>query len=151
MPDRAEIDRVVAACLSNAEELLHAAKGVAQTGSNHISYHLAALALEETGKAAMIFMSTLREITEDGKKKPIDWIEDHERKIFWGIWSLSFDKGDPAKGIKQAMEIAKFVHETRLATLYVNPNDPDARTRINTEQVQNLMQSGVPPALPGRQ
>jgi AbiV family abortive infection protein len=139
MRDRAEIDRIVAACLGNAEELLNAAKCVAQTSSNHVGYHLATLALEEIGKAAMISMSSLREATDEERKGPIDWIDNHQRKLFWALWSIRFDKEVPGKSIQEAMDIAKSVHETRLATLYVDPNDPDARTRITIEQLQNLI------------
>ena len=139
MQDRAEIDRIMAACLSNAEELLNASKVVAQSGSNHIAYHLAALALEEVGKASMIFMSSLRDPTEEEKKRPIDWIDNHERKLFWALWSLRFDSDEPTKGIKQALDIARIIHQTRLAAMYVELGDPDARTRIDAEQVRNLI------------
>src|ERR1035437_7235555 len=135
-----ETERVRAACVENAEALLNAATVVAaQPGSNNIAYHLAALALEEIGKSSMIFMSSLRAPGDEERKRPIDWIEDHERKLFWAIWSLRIDGKNPTKGIQQAFEIAKHIHETRLATLYVDPGDPDARKRVSDEEVQNLL------------
>src|SRR6266849_836542 len=141
MENRTEIERITVACLQNAEELLNAAKAVEKQGSIHIAYHLAALALEEIGKSSMIFMSSLRSPRdeEEERKRPVDWIDDHERKLFWAIWSPGCDKEVPWQGIQQAMDVAKFIHETRLETLYVAPADPGARTRISEEQLQNLL------------
>jgi AbiV family abortive infection protein len=135
-----EIARIRAACVENAEALLNAAKVVAtQPGSNNIAHHLAALALEEVGKSSMIFMSSLRTPGDEERKRPVDWIEDHERKLFWAIFSLRMDGKNPTKGIQQAFEIAKHIHETRLATLYVDPADPDARKGVSDDDVQNLI------------
>lgn len=134
------IARIRAACVENAEELLNAAAVTAkQEGSNHIAYHLAALALEEIGKSSMIFMSSLRTHGDEERKRPVDWIEDHERKLFWAIWSLRMDGSNPTKGIQQAFEIAKHIHGTRLATLYVDPRDPDARKRVSDQDVETLL------------
>lgn len=78
IPLQTETERARAACVENAEALLTAATVVAaQPGSNHIAYHLAALALEEIGKSSMIFMSSLRTPGDEERKRPIDWIEDH--------------------------------------------------------------------------
>ena len=140
MPTPEEIERIRAACVENAESLLNAATTMAgQQGSNHIAYHLAALALEEIGKSSMIFMSSLRTPGDEERKRPVDWIEDHERKLFWAIFSLRMDGKNPTEGIQQAFEIARHIHETRLATLYVDPGDPDARKRISDEEVLHLL------------
>jgi AbiV family abortive infection protein len=141
MQSQAEVERIRTNCIENAEELWNAALLVAEQHRNHIAYHLAALALEEIGKSSMVFMSSLRSGRGDGAegKRPIDWIDDHERKLFWAIWSLRFNKGDPSKSIQQSIDIAKFIHETRLNTLYVDVNDPAARTRISDDEVQNLL------------
>lgn len=134
------IARIRAACVENAEELLNAAAVTAkQEGSNHIAYHLAALALEEIGKSSMIFMSSLRMHGDEERKRPVDWIEDHERKLFWAIWSLRMDGSNPTKGIQQAFEIAKHIHGARLAALYVDPRDPDARKRVSDQDVETLL------------
>ena len=139
MRSPANIERIRAACVENAEELLNDATALADRQSNHVAYHLAALALEEIGKSSMIFMSSLRTPGDEEHKQPVDWIEDHERKLFWGIWSLRMDGKNPTEGIQQAFEIARRIHETRLGTLYVDPDDPDARKRISDEEVQNLL------------
>ena len=138
---KSEIARVRAACVDNAEALLNAATVTAgQAGSNHIAYHLAALAMEEIGKSSMIFMSSLRMPREEERRRPVDWIEDHERKLFWAIWSMRmFDGKNPTEGIQQAFDIAKHIHETRLATLYIDPADPDARKTISDDDVRNLI------------
>ena|ERR1022692_118747 len=134
-----EVERITVACTNNAEELLNAAKEVARNGSNHIAYHLAALALEEIGKSAMIFMSSLREPRKEEHRPPSDWIDDHERKLFWAIWSPKLDKEAPWQGIQQVMDIARHIHETRLATLYVDPKDLDSRSRITSSELQVLL------------
>ena len=134
------IARVRGACVENAEALLNAATVVAgQPGSNNIAYHLAALALEEIGKSSMIFMSSLRAPGDEEHKRPVDWIEDHERKLFWAIYSLRMDGSNPTKTIQQAFGIAKHIHETRLATLYVDPQYPEARRSVSEEEVQVLL------------
>jgi AbiV family abortive infection protein len=140
MRNREQIERVRAACIQNAEELLNAAKQMAKPGTAHIAYHLVTLALEEVGKSSMIFMSSLRDSPDQNDRKgPVDWIDDHERKLFWAIWSPRFDKEAPWQGIQQAMDVGKAIHATRLATLYVDPDDPDARLRISENQLQNLL------------
>jgi AbiV family abortive infection protein len=53
------INRVIKACIANADQLLSAAKEIRKPRRNHIAYHLAALALEEIGKATMITMGSL--------------------------------------------------------------------------------------------
>ena len=141
MENRTEIERIMAACIQNAEELLNAARAVPK-GSNHIALHLTALALEEIGKSSMIFMSSLRDPGQgdEDRKRPVNWIEDHERKLFWAVWSPRFDNDAPWQGIQQAMNLAKHIHEARLATLYVDPADPDARTRILDAELENLIE-----------
>ena len=47
----------------------------------------------------MIFMSSLRDHAAADRKHPADWIEDHERKLFWAVWSLRLDKASPWKSI----------------------------------------------------
>lgn len=87
----------------------------------------------------MIFMSSLHEVGNQDERRPDDWIDDHERKLFWAIWSPRFDREVPWQGIQNAMDIAKYIHETRLATLYVDPADPERRSTIPDEQLQNLI------------
>jgi AbiV family abortive infection protein len=141
MKHKTEIERIRSECMGNAAELLAAAKDTTkQPGRNHIAYHLATLALEEVGKSSMIFMSSLRAGDEDEeRKRPVDWIDNHERKLFWAIWSLRLNKSTPWKGIQQAIDIASHIHQNRLGTLYVGMADPEARKRVSGEEVQNLL------------
>jgi AbiV family abortive infection protein len=134
-----EVERIMVACTNNAEELLNVAKEVAKKNTNHIAYHLSVLALEEIGKSAMILMSSLGSPREEERKRPSDWIDDHERKLFWALWSPRIDKEAPWQGIQQATDLARQIHETRLATLYVDPKDLDARTRITSTELQALL------------
>lgn len=50
-----------------------------------------------------------------------------------------FDGKNPAEGTQQAFAIAKHIHETRLATLYVDQHDPDARKGVCDEEVRTLL------------
>jgi AbiV family abortive infection protein len=107
-----EIDRVkpvVEAFLLNAERLLDAAKVVRKPSYKHISYHLATMALEEVGKAAMVRAGSIRplvgnkneqdEAAEDDRWSPLKWLENHERKLDFEspFPFLRRDPDDPAK------------------------------------------------------
>src|ERR1700674_1021211 len=94
-----KITPVINACLSNAEHLLNVARVARGPEQNHIAYHLAALALEEVGKASMLGIDSLRrsrvnktEGPDDEERRPADWIEDHERKLFWALFTPMFGR-----------------------------------------------------------
>lgn len=140
MQKRELVESARAACIQNAEELLRAAKQLASPNSAHIAFHLATLALEEIGKSAMVFMSSLDEREASDRKRPLDWIDDHERKLFWALWSPQFDKELPWAGIQKALESAKLFHSTRLATLYVDPSDPDRPRNLSEGLLGNILQ-----------
>lgn len=61
MTDIEAIIPLVQACISNAESLLNSAKEISKPGRNHIAYHLAALALEEIGKASILVARSVRD------------------------------------------------------------------------------------------
>jgi AbiV family abortive infection protein len=52
-----EMEPILNACLLNAERLLRSAQVVMAPGQYHVAYHLAALAMEEIGKAGLIFVN----------------------------------------------------------------------------------------------
>jgi AbiV family abortive infection protein len=134
------------ACLSNAERLLAAARACRKPGSNYIAYHLAALALEEIGKATMVTVSNFhlpslpKPSTDEDRRRPIDWIEDHERKLFWALWTPLFGRqADMVKQIQTFQSIAKRIHEIRLATLYVNPENLSAQQDVPDEELDTVI------------
>jgi len=136
------------ACLLNAARLLNAAKRICDPESRHISYHLAALALEEIGKASMVVISSLSvppgvggEGGEDElEKRPVEWAEDHERKLFWALFLPSFRPTLTASDFRQHQELARSIHETRLSTLYVNPDVAHAQSpEVSEAQLGSLL------------
>lgn len=127
-----EVEPILNACLQNAESLLASAKAVLAPGQCHVSYHLAALAMEEIGKAGLILTEALgpdpgEEGNESFRSK---WMEDHERKLFWAIWLPSSGVETDWRIIPQHMEFAKQIHERRKKTLYFDPEHPDAQAEI---------------------
>jgi AbiV family abortive infection protein len=118
-----EIEPILNACLLNAERLLSSAKLVMAPGQYHVGYHLAALAMEEIGKAGLIFVESmdLKNEPEQEDSRLSKWMEDHERKLFWAIWLPAFGIEADWRTIPKHMEFAKGIHETRLQTLYFDP------------------------------
>jgi AbiV family abortive infection protein len=135
------------ACLLNAARLLNAAKKICDPESRHVSYHLAALALEEIGKASMVVLSSLSVspgVDEEGEdeleKRPVEWAEDHERKLFWALFLPTFRPTLTASDFRQLRELARNIHETRLSTLYVDPKVTQHQSiEISEAQLSSLL------------
>jgi len=145
-----ELDKVrpiIAACLVNAERLLDAARSTRKPGQNHIAYHLAAVSLEEVGKATMILASSFRvspqpgdQDAEEDPPKLMDWVEDHERKLFWALWTPSFGKQQiTADQLRQFQSLAKSIHELRLASLYVDASNPLAQREVSDRDLDTIL------------
>src|ERR1017187_4533198 len=116
-----KIEPILEACLANAERMIESAKAVRSVpGCNHIAFNLAVLALEEIGKSILLFQGSLeiKHLPRNGEeaKRPLEWIDDHERKLFWAIWFG--DEGLDWRTIPQSMEAAPRLHLKRLAVLY---------------------------------
>jgi len=152
-------------CLGNAEALLDSAKDARAKKRNHISFHLAVLALEEIGKAAMLFATKVYpHVAEDedsdelkNGSKPSDDVSDHRKKLFWAMLTPNFDRGifSPQDFI-QLKQIANDIHFRRINSLYTNADEapPDARisddelariisltdSRLNLEKLQEIRQ-----------
>lgn len=116
------LQRLRHACIEHAEDLLRAAERVLKDEKlSNIAYHLAALALEEIGKADLIGMSHVASTV--GNERP--WLskhaEDHVRKLFWALWGPSFGRQPITKEqIESSQGLARSIHETRLQGLYVS-------------------------------
>ncbi len=115
-----EVEPLIRACLQNAERLVQSAKAVMGVpAGSHIAYHLAVLALEEIGKSTLIFQESLdpKPLPRDPESKqrsPMDWLEDHERKLFWAVWLPLFDANPDWRTIPECLEFAKEMHIKRL-------------------------------------
>ena len=86
---RAMVKRTIDACLSHASDLVRAAKGVLnEERLPNIAYHLAALALEEIGKADLIAMQHGYYFGDRAISWPLRHAEDHVKKLFWHFGHL---------------------------------------------------------------
>lgn len=143
MEDFERVKVLFEACLSNAEHLLGAAKDTRKPGRNHIAYHLAAIALEELGKATMITVSSLPLPTaadDDDDRRPIDSIDDHRKKLFWAFWAPSFgsQRLSPDR-FHEYQSLANDIHRIRLQALYVDPSHVEAREEVSDEEVDRII------------
>lgn len=138
---------IITACLVNAEQLLDAAKSVRKPGQNHIAYHLAAVSLEEVGKAAMVLANAFRESpqphSEDSDEDVLNlmnWVEDHERKLFWALFTPGFGKEQiTAAQFREFQSLAKSIHELRLASLYVDAINPPAQREVSDDDLDTIL------------
>lgn len=142
MSDRKQIQIAIDACHAASDRFIDAAKAVMKPGSYHIAYHLAALALEEIGKASMLLIDSLPARLRDPKNEGrdlADWIDDHERKLFWALWLPVFHRNADWRTIPSTTQLAHEIHQTRLGTLYIDPNDLNAAASISESQVNNII------------
>jgi AbiV family abortive infection protein len=58
MPSIEHTNNVVQSCVRNAEELIRGARAALAACAYGAAYHLAALSLEEVGKAALVLVAT---------------------------------------------------------------------------------------------
>src|ERR1700733_615564 len=113
------------ACVSNAGDLVNAARLLLDQGMDHISYHLATLALEEIGKITLLSVRFARETI--GEREPFSEtiIDDHIKKLFWAFWGPSFGR---ERLTKEQMAFfrgsATAIHKKRVGYLYVDPEQP---------------------------
>jgi AbiV family abortive infection protein len=142
MRELKDVQPIIHACHVAAGKLVDAANAVTKPGSYHIAYHLAALALEEVGKATIVLVDSRlpqpRSKDEEGPSL-LKWIDDHERKLFWAIWIPIFYNSSDWKTIPRAMDVARNIHETRINTLYIDPEDLNIPSTITEEQVKGLI------------
>ncbi len=140
-----EVEPLISACLQNAERLVQSAKAVMGVpDGSHIAYHLAVLALEEIGKSTLIFQESLdpKPLPRDPESKPrspMDWLEDHERKLFWAVWLPLLDAKPDWRTIPECMEFAKEMHIKRLHSLYFHPDFPDAQQKTTADDASKLI------------
>lgn len=116
-------EAIRAACISHAADLITAAERLQHDGFSNIAYHLAALALEEIGKArfAVVRNMALRR----GEANP--WydkaMEDHTKKMLWALLTGALEHISIKRELFESLnKHAQDIHEKRLAGLYVNHN-----------------------------
>jgi len=117
-----KLQDVVSACLSNAEDLIRAARRVLDEEKlPNIAYHLAAIALEEIGKGILITIKyRVSQIDEERGASAGKHVEDHVRKLFWALWTPMFVRGRVTKEEFESLRgLAQRIHRQRLRGLYV--------------------------------
>jgi AbiV family abortive infection protein len=139
-----EYDKLRKACLDNAEAFISAAEKLqSEKSQRHISFHLAGLALEEIGKIEMLGMQYVIEPRIDEARRINLDVEahTHERKLFWALWGPSFGRELLTKEQIQSFQgLAKNIHQTRLDSLYVNPQNPTPPGKtITAKKLDNLV------------
>src|SRR5262249_31865734 len=93
-----EIAHPIQACFENARDLLRAAKRVLDDEKlPNIAFHLAILALEEVGKAALLGARGVAHSVEDETDFADNRLDDHVFKLFWALWTPSFARGNVSK------------------------------------------------------
>lgn len=128
-------------CFTHAQDLIDAASRLLKDKTHpHIAHHLALLALEEVGKAAIIgarFASSDRPGAEAMEK----WLGSHQRKIQWAVWS-PMRRIDPAD-FEEARKFAENAHRRRLQSLYVDPSaelaDLSPREHVTEAQATTIL------------
>ena len=139
------LQSIIEACQSHAEDLLNAAKRVLEDENlPNISYHLAALALEEIGKSQLVGMSY---ITKTEKGSALPWAEkqteDHVKKLYWALWGPSFGRELLTKDqIEFYIGLAQSIHEKRIRGLYVDTFDKKVlypKDSIEKAEAENLI------------
>lgn len=106
-------------CYWNAEYHLDSARLLLEAGKHNAAYQHAVIALEEVGKAELLTMDWIaRQHREEGYK---NWMDDHLKKLFWSLWGPSFGKElITNEQIRTHQGLARRIHDTRLASLYVD-------------------------------
>lgn len=128
--------RFVADTLAHSDDLLAAAKRLLPEFP-HLAYHLAALALEEVGRATLFVMIDATGGDAAGLVRALD---DHVGKLFWAIWGPSFGRElITGEQIEADRGLAREVHEQRKAGLYFDPDGPLPRAAISLEEATTLI------------
>jgi len=136
MPAFDEINKIVGSCVKNAEELLSAAKAAFGAEAYGSAYHLAALALEEIGKATLVLIAKVK--TEPSERY-LDTAADHEKKLFWALWTPSLKSGDVSgQQLQDFHELAREIHARRLGAMYVDAST-GLRLVIAPERAKQLI------------
>jgi len=132
------------ACLSNASDLVRAAKRILiDEKLPNISYNLAVLALEEIGKSTLIVMGHMADRRGDAMWNADTSYDDHIKKLFWAMWGpqIGREKITPEQ-IQSLQGLSRRIHNTRLLALYV---DSDANSQrlprevVSNDEAQNLI------------
>ena len=130
-----------AACLENAEALVNSAKTLEGESTAHIRYNLAALALEEVGKAVIFQMNAFGATSDRDDDQLNISTDDHVKKLFWVFFSPLIEQGRFTRDyIETYRGMARGIHERRLGTLYTDSQNPLLpQDRMEEEEADSLV------------
>ena len=119
-----QTDHSIEACFANARDLLRAAKRVLDDEKlPNVAFHLAILAVEEVGKAALLGARRVAQSVGDEAVSIDNRLDDHVFKLFWALWTPSFARGNVSKKEFESLrDMARGMHDDRLAAMYVSPD-----------------------------
>jgi len=142
MTEVEKLKRIKKACIKNAEDLLGVAEKNIDNGVDHISFHLALLALEEIGKSTLVAIAFTVSLAGKERRRIDIAIDDHIKKLFWALWGGFIRGGKYIKeDIEKSRELATSLHERRLFYLYTDPNDPkNPNSKIRKGEARSLIQ-----------
>ncbi|MET4016066.1 AbiV family abortive infection protein [Bradyrhizobium sp. S3.2.12] len=131
------------ACVAHARDLLSSAQAVLVAGHPNIAYHLAALALEEIGRRALLGVQAISEAATVPPAWPKKHEQDHVKKLFWCFFGGGFFSQEiTAVRLEEMSGVAQRIHDTRLMGLYVD-SDGEALSipseAITAEQAGRLI------------
>jgi AbiV family abortive infection protein len=130
---------IVGACHANARSLISSAKLLVDHGGlMSAAYHLALLAIEETGKAALLKVNHLKSVI--GSETTDRKLDDHFQKLFWAFFlpSAARNKFSP-KELEDARLLAKNMHDRRLDSLYVSTTAQKPLIEISKEEAERVV------------
>ncbi|WP_440642024.1 AbiV family abortive infection protein [Bradyrhizobium sp. PUT101] len=109
------------ACVEHARDLLSSAQAVMLAGHPNIAYHLAALALEEIGRRALLGVQAVSKMATVPSSWPKKHEQDHVKKLFWCFFGGGFFSEEiTAARLDEMSGVAQRIHDTRLMGLYVD-------------------------------
>lgn len=127
-------------CLASSRDFVSAAGKIRSTLLRHIQYHLAALALEEVGKAEILLMQHVSG-GDRVEGMGVRGLDIHVRKLFWAFWSISFGKQLTTKAqVDRYKGMAKTIHSKRLQSLYTDSDSLElAKRRVTKREADELL------------
>ncbi len=134
----AEARRWIQEAREHGEDLISAAK-LLQARHHNLAFHLAALALEEIGRASLIAMNEIAEHRQEGESLRRQ-ADDHEAKLFWSLWGPSFGSERlTGEQIEKFRDLAKTINRTRQQGLYYEPGNGSPRNAIDARMTANII------------
>ncbi|MBS0296159.1 MAG: AbiV family abortive infection protein [Proteobacteria bacterium] len=111
----------MSACVEHARACMESAEAVQRAGHSSIAYHLATLALEELGKRELLAVEGIASRAPIPPAWPRKYAADHVKKLFWCFFGGNFlAERLTAGGLAEIENLARRIHDTRLAGLYVD-------------------------------